>query len=577
MLLALTLHAVLTLPAHHPAEPPALAPPPGDRRAIQVIGSWLQQYHKGRYDLTRKRVDTNASLIQRHKLIPSDFVGTLDYRAEIDLLCRQARELESDEAARAILGVAAVGLDPRIRYSATMQPDTVRSVGEKHLAAFQSGTVRAFLIAVARGTTKSKPALQAAALRYLGSKKLREERPGIAAQIGAEKRIVRLATATALGRLLDSGAIPALAERLLVEGDPAVVVEMLWAIRSIHSASGKSGVSPRSLDAAVVGAVQALGRTDSWRADLAVLDFLETFRSRHAIPRLIWMLERFDKEPQLLRTGRLTTRVRVHEVLTNLTGARIPMDQPARWRKFWTDAAEKFVLPAEPASVAASGSGGTGSAFFNIPVQGKRVVFVIDCSGSMSQPMPLRSGGTSGGGKGATDTKLAVLKRELWKAISALPKEVQFNVIYYSNEAAKWDKQLVAASKPNKARLRTWLDGVRARGGTNIYDALRDALGIRSLVYGDRYDSNVEEVFLLSDGAPSVGEIRDPNRIVEVITESNKFSRVRINTIYLGAAAPGRPGRPGRARPAPRPGRRLSGIEMMKQLAAKNGGKFVQP
>ena len=64
-----------------------------------------------------------------------------------------------------------------------------------------------------------------------------------------------------------------------------------------------------------------------------------------------------------------------------------------------------------------------------------------------------------------------------------------------------------------------------AAGGTNLYGSLEFAFE----------DPDVDTIFLLSDGEPSVGDVIDPQLIREVVAERNETRGVVINTIAIGA------------------------------------------
>ena len=96
---------------------------------------------------------------------------------------------------------------------------------------------------------------------------------------------------------------------------------------------------------------------------------------------------------------------------------------------------------------------------------------------------------------------------------------------------------------------------------------MQEALKIKSQVYGTRYESNVDEIFVLSDGAPTVGEVTDPIEILRLVKEANKFANMRINTIFISSATP-----PDHQRNQPKMD--ITPQELMKRMAEENGGKF---
>ena len=63
-----------------------------------------------------------------------------------------------------------------------------------------------------------------------------------------------------------------------------------------------------------------------------------------------------------------------------------------------------------------------------------------------------------------------------------------------------------------------------------------------------------DEVFVLSDGEPSVGQLINPTEILEAVREINNLRKIRINTVFAGNG---------------------EGLEFMKKLAGENGGIFV--
>ena len=334
---------------------------------------------------------------------------------------------------------------------------------------------------------------------------------------------------------------------------------------------------------AVIAAGKLLGRTDSWATDLRIVDFLAKFRYRDSVDRLIELLECYVKEPGRVKSGRLSLQLRkaANDTLTALTGAFHPMNQPEKWREFWEREKDNIKIDKIAKDAAAKISQEVytvvKSDFFGIPVKGSRVVFVIDISGSMQWSLAGGRGargtgrGQSGGGGGGT-IKIDKAKSELLKAVNGLPPETQFNVIFYADDVTRWHRKLVLATNRNKRALARRLEGENANGWTNMFDALKAGLELKSLDYGDHYDSSVDEIFILSDGVPTAGEVTDPADVVKLITETNKYSGVRINTIYLGGTEDGRGGTRGGGAVGGR-----SGAWLMRELAERNGGRFVWP
>lgn len=137
----------------------------------------------------------------------------------------------------------------------------------------------------------------------------------------------------------------------------------------------------------------------------------------------------------------------------------------------------------ELAEFTASGSAGNAGAagiaplsgkvkFFGIDVEASYVVFVIDCSSSMS------------GGK------LTLAKAELHKSLDKLHPNQRVSVYFY-NDVAYFEPQFIGcrASKSNIKKIQAWIQHVGASCGTQPETAL-------NLAVKEKCDA----IFLLSDG-----------------------------------------------------------------------------
>ncbi|MGJ8697352.1 MAG: hypothetical protein ACSHYF_13625 [Verrucomicrobiaceae bacterium] len=171
------------------------------------------------------------------------------------------------------------------------------------------------------------------------------------------------------------------------------------------------------------------------------------------------------------------------------------------------------------------GSGGGGATFFGGRMQGKRMVYIVDFSGSMKER-------TESGG-----TRIAALKKELIRSINELPPGMEVAVVFFSNTAWTFDTK---GSMPNengwigvgktpqvawypanpklKKELISKITAMPTAGGTVWYPALKMALSM---------DPPPNGVFLLSDGDP-----RDGDLVLDELKEIN-VHHVPINTIAL--------------------------------------------
>jgi hypothetical protein len=383
--------------------------------------------------------------------------------------------------------------------------------------------------------------------------------------------------AEALGNLGDEAGAMALVAALERETNDMVLQTLAQALRTLfdkhlHKPGGTEGkpapAPPEALRLAVQAAIKALGRS-TWRADMTIVRLLDDFRAVESVPALITVLERFRDHPDEVQSGKLSGLLlhRAHELLVSMTGAVFPANQPEKWRELWERERDKLEVAQKREPVAPGGT--VASGFCGIPVQGTRVLFILDLSGSMDFPM--RTGGTSAGGAPAAkaQNRLDFAKRELLRAMDSMSQAAWFNLVTFNGnpKAKAWSKELVQANDKNRDRFRKFVEGLDADGGTNFWSAIEEGLKMKSLVYGARYETNCDEIFVLSDGAPSLGDVLDPIEILRLVKECNRFAGMRINTVYISSPDPA--GQP------PMPWMTITPEEMMKRMAEQNGGRFV--
>ncbi|MSR29690.1 MAG: VWA domain-containing protein [Phycisphaerales bacterium] len=139
----------------------------------------------------------------------------------------------------------------------------------------------------------------------------------------------------------------------------------------------------------------------------------------------------------------------------------------------------------------------------------REVTIVLDRSGSMA------------GGK-LDQAKLAIVQI----VESLLPGE-RFNIIDYSNGVSLFAREPVAADGKAMVEARAYVATLRPSGGTNISDALVEALRQPHTV------GTVPIVLFLTDGLPTVGQTSE-RAIREIAEKGNPHSR-RIYAIGVGA------------------------------------------
>ena len=129
--------------------------------------------------------------------------------------------------------------------------------------------------------------------------------------------------------------------------------------------------------------------------------------------------------------------------------------------------------------------------FAGITLTGKRVVFLVDMSGSMDYADE----------KTATPDKWPSVREALVKIMRSLPNLEKFQVILFSDKTnfvlGGEDRWLSYDAKVSPEQASKALAAVKPKGNTNIYAAFEAAFRLR----GDGLDT----IYLLSDGLPNVG------------------------------------------------------------------------
>jgi Ca-activated chloride channel family protein len=146
------------------------------------------------------------------------------------------------------------------------------------------------------------------------------------------------------------------------------------------------------------------------------------------------------------------------------------------------------------------------------PRMPRHLVFVFDRTGSMA------------------GDKIKQAKEALAYCVRNLQPEDRFNVILFNEQPRKLFDGLVPVTRENVERTVREVEALTAQGGTNIADALREAL---HQFPAEEQTSVLQAVVFLTDGLPTVGET-DPQRILDAVQELNQNRRVRIFSFGVG-------------------------------------------
>jgi len=137
----------------------------------------------------------------------------------------------------------------------------------------------------------------------------------------------------------------------------------------------------------------------------------------------------------------------------------------------------------------------------------KDIVFIVDVSGSMS------------------GEKIEQAKDALKYCINHLDRNDRFNLITFSTESKLFKKGLVNTSEFRRDAL-DYIDEIEAKGGTNINEALLDALAM------DYEKDRPVSIVFMTDGLPTVGET-DIGKIIHNVSENNN-EKIKVFTFGVG-------------------------------------------
>ncbi|MEZ6013668.1 MAG: HEAT repeat domain-containing protein [Planctomycetota bacterium] len=331
------------------------------------------------------------------------------------------------------------------------------------------------------------------------------------------------------------------------------------------------GLAALAADEVRAPAVAAL--TDqAWQVRASAIAALGLVRHTSSIPPLLERLE--------LEEGRL--KADAAAALDRLTGRNFGT-RLELWKQFWASYGERYQIPtdeelatlrAKQAARKAEYQGAPGSTVYHgVDSPSRRIVFVIDVSGSMEDEVVDKE--RFAGTQYPSWSRMDIVKTELARTIEALESYVEFQIIAFATETKSWKKDLVPANVLNKSSAIDFVKRLAPLGGnsksdlasagltgaanleagkTNTYAALADALRLEAGT-GTReaYAAEIDTIFFLSDGMPTVGTWIDTEDILREVREGNALRKIVLHTIAIG---------------------RFDKI-FMQRLASENGGVFV--
>ncbi|MFK7739258.1 MAG: HEAT repeat domain-containing protein [Planctomycetota bacterium] len=371
--------------------------------------------------------------------------------------------------------------------------------------------------ALATATSTTSPAKATALARLLGDADVRVVRAAACCADLAALRAAPIRPKTAAG--LAAGG----AERFAKQPDWLVFAKQLAAdkrapvacagLHALAAASTAAGAVPMSDELMALAQARMTDRNEPLRS--AAILALAASRHQDAVPLL---LDRLERERARLRQD-------VLDALHDLTDQRFV--DATQWQRWWQrqlDERGGFApAPRAPAPETAStdrrkspqpaSAAATGATYWDLPVTSERIVFVVDVSGSMAEPFGTGSG-----------TRLEEATRQLGNVFARLPKKAKANVVTFAAHAESMFAKLQKMSRSKLKAADAYLSKLTPKGPTDVHEALE-----RAFAHAD-----VDTIYLLTDGRPSVGRIVDSRELAAAVRRWNIGRGLRIHTIAIG-------------------------------------------
>lgn len=236
------------------------------------------------------------------------------------------------------------------------------------------------------------------------------------------------------------------------------------------------------------------------------------------------------------------------------------------WRRWFADEKERLLEGEAPlgGGMFEVGTKVTDRGYyFDIAMDGKSILYIIDSSGSMKEEIKLKIKGGKKGEDGKAkkpqlQSRLEACKGELRGALGKLHSKAQFNIMWYSEIPHLFSDKMVDADKNQVKAGREFVTGLQPNSNTNIYDSLKLAFDLAGQGAKDKYYGvGLDTIFLLTDGSPTKpdGQMDSTEKIIEAVRDWNALKRITIHTIGIGKGV---------------------NAGFLETLASENNGEFKQ-
>ena len=532
---------------------------PARVKAFQAFRSWLKDWKDG---LTPLRTSSGPDM---------------EARAGMDRVFCEVADLGDLEAAKVLFQAATVSPPPMgSQDTLRMEPWYVRRRARRLIAGMKGKSLTTWLSSLLLSKDPDGPespvraALEILSWRRDGARAL----PRILKLALSGRPGTRLTAIQVLGSLGDPKAVPSL-RRLLKEGRPEIRCAACAALSSLlepftdqtRPAGRRPGKVEPSLVRSVMEDLGGLLLTDrAWQVRAAACDALVHLKTAKAVPFLIKGLAAEEKR-RGKRDWCRRVALGIGRGLQGLTGLDLPLEHAGPWKSWWEKEGKNMRVRALGAPKnQGKGAAGVYVRYFNIDVESDRILFLVDASGSMARKVRLKQ---KYAGLPHEAVKFDLVRKELSKVILSLPPKAAVNVIFFNQEVIPFrpmspgNPGLMRMTETNKEALLEFLNLTTPQGLTNLYGALNLALqvgrGAGKKAWKGPYKSRTnpltfDTIYLLSDGAPTTGEVVDSDRILELVDKANAVKKVVIHTISFGD---------------------VNNARFMDELARRNGGRHV--
>lgn len=279
------------------------------------------------------------------------------------------------------------------------------------------------------------------------------------------------------------------------------------------------GIAMVSAD--VLGKNKFYGAIEPLKKQISRADYSERYGFRFNLIRALAQMEHPDAVEYLSKLrrsldGQLAYQLDKQLAEVNVSHFHGDQERFERWKEGGDKPAGIFQAAAFQPESLQRVMLGRDNKYYGIDIHAKRLMFVIDNSGSMKDYW----GGVS---------RLERAKGELIHAIDDLPEDAKFAIVFFHTSVHRWRSELVEASDENKREAIQFVKRLGYGVKTNTYGALMTAL---------TFDDDLEAVFLLTDGKPTVGGLTAPKAIVNDVLHRNRFRHLNFNTIGIGVQGP---------------------------------------